>query len=69
MERFIGSVAISEETLLNWLKLQGGTIKGAEFDWMHNRVVLGVEHPSMPLLREGEVIQIFDVADLSGLKD
>jgi len=69
MERFIGRVAISEELLLNWLKLKGGTIKGAKFDWMYNRVIVGIEHPSMPLVREGEQIQLFDATDSPGLKD
>ena len=58
MGRFIGKVKISEELLLDWLGLQGGTIKGAEFDWAHNAVLIGLEHPKMPLVREGEVLQI-----------
>ena len=60
MERFIGKVKVSEELLLDWLGLQDGTIKGAEFDWAHNAVLIGVEHPKMPLVREGEVLQIVD---------
>lgn len=56
----IGIVQIDSEILLNWLKFEGGTIRGVKQDF-NGVVELLVEHPDMPEVKEKDSIPIVPV--------
>lgn len=65
--KHLGELKLSEELVLNWLGLEGGSIKGARWDYLYNSLFLGIEHPKMPVVREGEVLRMLDMEEISGL--
>jgi len=62
MEKHIGIVKVNENEILEWLQLEGGCIKGVTHSWEDNSIRFGIEHPEMPLVREGEVLRVMGLA-------
>lgn len=53
-----GRIIISQEVLLEWLTFKGGKITDLAFADSGQSVSFSVEHPDMPLVREGGVVPI-----------
>jgi hypothetical protein len=44
----VGKVAISNNVILGWLQLEGGTIRSADYNYETDVIELIIEHPEMP---------------------
>ena len=52
----IARVRVSQEVLLRFLDFNGGHIRSISQSEYYPSLVLVIEHPDMPLVREGEMI-------------
>jgi hypothetical protein len=54
----IGKMPIAGTLFLDWIKFLGGEIKAVEYDSWKDEILITLEHPEMPKIKEGEVIPL-----------
>ena len=58
--RHIGRVLISTKTIMEWVRMQEGTLMDIEVsrDAVSPGIMFKIEHPDMPPVKEGQIVPI-----------